>query len=357
MIKQIIIVVAIVLLSVSAVTGEVTGLMSMERDNDTIIVMINSSIPSMGAQAYIYFDPNCINIIEINVTSSPWQPLIGPGWSHQGDHVVISTANFAGVEANKYIFAILTVDKIKDNCISEIYIENVHPPTHETETLTWISGAGTDDKNINSTIKIGDGSGICTIPITGMNLSNVGSCDISLYYDLTVVKVTGITLIGMDAYEISDLTIIDGCVRFIAYQTDSAGISDNFTFVDVSFEPINAYRDCDLNLVVKTLKDATNTTATIEVMIENGTYYASEEETSSNRKGTYPPEEIPESIRITQPEPENTTINDTLINDTPTNEPTLYCPYDTKPKMNYIPIIILAIIIGLIVLATRYKKP
>ena len=111
--------------AISAATAEDAPSMWVVQDGDHIDLMVNTSEVSSGANAWIHFDPACVNITDMNVTGSPWQPLEGAGWSHQTDHVIIALTNFDGVDPGEYRIAKLIIDCIDENCTSAIAWANI----------------------------------------------------------------------------------------------------------------------------------------------------------------------------------------------------------------------------------------
>jgi len=112
-------------------------------ESTTVDLKINTSSSSTSAYAWIYFDPACVNITAIDYTGSPWQPVMSPGWSHQGDHVILSAVNFAGVDLGDYQFAALTIECVDCDCTSDIKIIKPEPlgVTVYNGTFTCVAGA------------------------------------------------------------------------------------------------------------------------------------------------------------------------------------------------------------------------
>jgi hypothetical protein len=98
-------------------------------ESDTMEVRITTEASTQVAQAYIHFDPACVNITDVDFTGAPWQPLAPLGWMHKGDYVTTGTANFAGVAAGDHLFATITVECVcdGDSCTSDIRLDNLAP--------------------------------------------------------------------------------------------------------------------------------------------------------------------------------------------------------------------------------------
>ena len=126
-----------------------------------------------------------------------------------------------------------------------------------------------------ATIKIGNAIGRETLPITIDNAANVGSVDITLTFNASIVNVTNVTGGNFDV-TIPDIEHVhDGCVRIGTFQTESNGLSRNITLAEVTFEPMGSTGEmCSLNLSIATFKDATPECNEIPYVVRNGTYTA-----------------------------------------------------------------------------------
>jgi hypothetical protein len=124
-----------------------------------------------------------------------------------------------------------------------------------------------------ATISIGNGSGIVTIPIAIEDGVNVGACDITLTYNVSVVNVTNVTGGDMDATFANLEHRSEGWVRIGTYQTTNPGLSGQITFANVTFEPVGGSGGtCSLNLSVTTFKDTTPVGNSMPYVVRNGTY-------------------------------------------------------------------------------------
>ncbi len=218
------ILVAMILLAVSATTATALDApaMWMEQNDDTITLMVNTSETASAINAYINFDPAFINITDVDFTGSPWQPLSGPGWSHQGNHIILVLTDFAGVAAGEYQIASMAVDCIEFGT-SQVTITNAEPANVAVSALTYVCSDDTpvDD---DAMISIGNGEGDVTLPITVSGAGNAGAVDITLTYDPAVVNVTGVEAGGMDCTYINDEN--SGWVRIGATQGSNPGLAD-----------------------------------------------------------------------------------------------------------------------------------
>lgn len=268
--KQLIVVALVLLVaSIATATAEDAPSMWMEQNGDTIDLMVNISESSSGANAWVYFDPTAMDITNVDLSSSPWTPMTQPGWSHQGDHIVIALTNFDGVAAGEYKIA--TMDATcKATGESTVTITNAEPIGVTVYPLTYMCSDPTPDAD--AVIAIGDATGTTSIPITITNAVDVGACDITLTYDPTVVKVTGVTDGDMDCTFTNLEHTGDGWIRLGTVQGSSDGISGSLSVLHVDLEPVSEGATCPLTLSVTTYKDATPAGTAMTYTISSGTY-------------------------------------------------------------------------------------
>lgn len=273
-INSIIVILIASLLAVMPVSAYDAPSMWMVHDvDDHLNLMVNTSDNSSGANAWIHFDPRCMNITGIDFTGSPWTPMTGTGWSHQYDHVIMSLTNFDGVAPGEYQIARMEVDCIADDCTSNIEITHAEPLGVVTHNLSYT--CDTPDPITSATIAIGDGVGTTSLPITVSDADGVGSCDVTLYFDPTIVTVTGISAGAMDCTFTNLEHVDEGWIRIGAHQGDNAGLMGEFTLVTVDLAPVGTNQKCSLNMSVTTFKDSTPTGNPMNYTVSNGTYTSS----------------------------------------------------------------------------------
>ncbi|HIE31843.1 MAG TPA: hypothetical protein EYP67_05625 [Methanosarcinales archaeon] len=137
-----------------------------------------------------------------------------------------------------------------------------------------------------ATISIANATGIETIPITIIDGVNVGSVDIALTFNASVVNVTDVTGGDFDVTIPNLEHVHEGWVRIGAFQTDNPGLNRNITFANVVFEPVGSLGDtCSLNLNVITFKDATPQCNLMPYTVQNGTYTAAAKNGDVNGDG------------------------------------------------------------------------
>ncbi len=144
-----------------------------------------------------------------------------------------------------------------------------------SSNFTW--NFTTHDEVMEATISIGNAStntGCTTlVPITIDNAANLGSVDINLTYNSSVVIAVNVT--GGDF----DVTIPNlehnrsGLVRIGAIQTEKSGLNGSVNLAWVKLKAVgNLGEISPLNISVNTLKDATNECNNISHTITNGTF-------------------------------------------------------------------------------------
>jgi len=258
------VVVALVMMAATAMAYDAPA-MWLEQNDGTIGVMVSTVENSSGASAHIYFDPAEINVTNVNFVGSPWQPLVSPGWSHQGDHVILVATEFGGVSAGEYRFATLDVACLGDG-VSTVSISQAEPVGVTVYDLEYVCGDLSPD---GAVVGIGVGSDTVSLPIYVSGAVDAGAVDISLSYDPEIVRVVGTVEGEMDCTYTNDQ--VAGVLRVGAIQGDNPGL-DSFTVLNVNFEPVGVSGSCSLDLSVTTLKDATPAGDTITYTVSAGRY-------------------------------------------------------------------------------------
>lgn len=248
--------------------------MWMVQTNNDIELMVNTSNTSMGVNAWIHFDATRINITDVDISSSPWQPLAGAGWSHQGDHVVIALTDFEGITAGEYKISTLSVECVADPCTSEISIDHAEPVNITTYNLTYTYD---DSKEGDSAVvSIGNGTGTVVLPIIVSNATNVGAVDVTLAYNQSVVSVVDVTPGDMDCtYMNLEHKDAAGWIRVGATQSNNLGLSGTYALLYINFTPVTSNAKCSLDLTVTTFKDATPNCTAMDTITVSGTYISS----------------------------------------------------------------------------------
>ncbi|PXF62186.1 MAG: hypothetical protein C4B59_00830 [Candidatus Methanogaster sp.] len=147
--------------------------------------------------------------------------------------------------------------------------DGVNPVVYDnTKSITVMPDTTTTSVSIPDVSAIG----VITVPITIENVSNVGSCQLTLDYDPDVV-------IALDASSDFDSLFANfedaasGSVSILAYQTSNPGLDGNVLFADVTFVAVGAIgSSTPLDIKVTTLTDATPNCNPIPYTIRNGSF-------------------------------------------------------------------------------------
>lgn len=265
-----ILVLLLVTLLVSTVAAMDAPAMWTVQNEEGIALMVNTSEDSSGANAWVYFDPACINITNITMTG-PYTPLDGPGWSNHLNHNVIALTNFSVVEPGEYKIAQMEVECVGSNCTSAIGITKAEPVGVVVYNGTFACDAA--EISNNTTVSIGICRGISSLPLVIENVTNLGSCDITISWNPEVVSVSNIAGRNMDSMLANTEHIDEGWIRIGAIQTENLGLSGRVVVARIFFEPV-AYGESTIVISGTVLKDATPDCNTIEHTVQHGAYYS-----------------------------------------------------------------------------------
>ena len=117
-------------------------------------------------------------------------------------------------------------------------------------------------------------TGMITVPITIENVSDVGSCQLTLSYDPDVVIASSVDCSSdFDSLFANVEDAASGSVSILAYQTSNPGLEGDVIVANVTFMVIGAIgASTPLNLEVTTLTDATPECNPIPYSIRNGSF-------------------------------------------------------------------------------------
>jgi hypothetical protein len=114
-------------------------------------------------------------------------------------------------------------------------------------------------------------TGMITVPITIENVSNAGSCQLTLNYDPDVVIVSSACHSNFDSLFANLDDAASGSVSILAYQTSNPGLDGDVIVANVTFMAVGkSGSSTPLNLEVTTLTDATPNCNPITYTIRNG---------------------------------------------------------------------------------------
>ena len=116
-------------------------------------------------------------------------------------------------------------------------------------------------------------TGMITVPITIENVSNVGSCQLTLNYDPDVVIVSSASHSDFDSLFANLEDAASGSVSILAYQTSNPGLDGNVIVANVTFMAVGkSGSSTPLDLEVITLTDATPDCNPIPYTIMDGSF-------------------------------------------------------------------------------------
>lgn len=120
----------------------------------------------------------------------------------------------------------------------------------------------------NATIDVGDTFG-GTVPITVTNATNVGSVDLTVSYNSSIVTVTGVTNGDMDVMGLPNIGT--GYVKILAYQSGNPGLNGDFTLANLTFTAVGN-ETCDFVISVTSFQDATPCVRAMPYITGDGEY-------------------------------------------------------------------------------------
>jgi flagellar hook assembly protein FlgD len=116
-------------------------------------------------------------------------------------------------------------------------------------------------------------TGMITVPITIENVSNAGSCQLTLNYDPDVVIVSSADHSDFDSMFVNLEDAASGSVNILAYQTSNPGLYGNVVVANVTFRAVDKNgSSTSLDLEVTTLTDATPDCNQIPYTIRDGSF-------------------------------------------------------------------------------------
>ena len=261
------------MLLASPITAMDAPAMWTEQNDDGVALMVNTSEESGGANAWIHFDNTCINLTDVDVSMSPWVPMVGTGWSHQTDYIVISLTNFDGVPLGEYQVAQIDVECAADNCTSDIEITKAEPVGVVVHNGTFVCEAVKDVNVTTALISIGQCRGVASLPIVVGNVTNLGACDITLSWNPIVTKVVDIAGRDLDSMLANTEHVDEGWLRLGAIQTDNPGLSGDVVVARVFFEPVGNGETMLVLSSTSLIEESPNCTEIVHT-VSHGMYYS-----------------------------------------------------------------------------------
>ncbi|RCV65706.1 CARDB protein, partial [Methanophagales archaeon] len=127
-------------------------------ENTYVEILVNASVDTTGAGMDIYFDPDCVNITNVDFTGTPYSMLTG--WTHGGDYVRIGVMGpMAPIQPGIHLIANLTLhcEKEAAECTSDLLFKETELLDYNGDPLldvTWHDGTFTcevDKPDLNVT--------------------------------------------------------------------------------------------------------------------------------------------------------------------------------------------------------------
>ncbi|MEA3281424.1 MAG: cohesin domain-containing protein [Euryarchaeota archaeon] len=147
------------------------------------------------------------------------------------------------------------------------------------------------------------------------NITNVGTVDLFLSYNQSVVHVTRVDNSDFD-FAVSTIDNSSGVTRIGAYQISSPGQSGEVKLADVTLQSISDMGDtCALNLTITELKEAGSGEMPIPAVTLNGTFAVTELTPPSVINQVASPESIPEDTDFDPRWGETSRLNATVIDE------------------------------------------
>jgi len=154
-------------------------------------IMVNTSVWTGGISMDIYFDPECVNITDVDFTGSSYPPLpFPPLWTHWGDHVRIGGIGDAG--PGTHFFANLTLHCETENgsiCTSELGITNaelIDPDANRIPGVKWYNATYScgitrePDLVIEKNVTFDNGTFIADYTVTNIGDAQAGAVNNSI---------------------------------------------------------------------------------------------------------------------------------------------------------------------------------
>jgi hypothetical protein len=147
------------------------------------------------------------------------------------------------------------------------------------------------------------------------NITNVGTADIFLSYNQSVVRVTCVNNSDFDC-TVSTIDNFSGVTRIGAYQTSSPGLSGEVKLADVTLQSVSDRGDtCALNITINELKEAGPGEISIPAVTLNGTFAVTELNPPSVINQIATPASIPEDTDFDPRWGETSQLNVTVIDE------------------------------------------
>jgi hypothetical protein len=111
------------------------------------------------------------------------------------------------------------------------------------------------------------------LPVLISNATNLGSIDLELAYNHSVLMVTNVSAGDFDVMIPNLETNATGCVRIVAFQTESPGLNGTIVLARLTLRAVgDAGSSSPLNITVNKMTDATPQCRDVPFSVTNGTF-------------------------------------------------------------------------------------
>lgn len=249
--------------------------MSIVQNGEDIDVMVTTYENASRVKVCVHANPAELYVDDMNFTDCPWQ-IGGDTWTTSGEYSSFDVLSADPVTPGTYKVVTLDVESLVEYPIAVWLIDPIvgnHFGTDEVNLtdMTYIPVVIPDDPEV-AEISIGNGTGVCTIPVMVNNATNVGAVFVSLAYDPNIVVVTDVTSGDMDEMFPNMQNADIGSVSFMAWQNSVTEMNGLFALANIEFAPVAESGESLLTLTVTTFIDGTPEVNTMNFTVSNGMY-------------------------------------------------------------------------------------
>ena len=243
-------------------------------DMVTAPILITDAKNLGGCEVTITFDSSVLHATDVMVGD---MELLAHNIDNDSMRVYVNAVSASGQSGNLTLaYVNLTAVGISGDT-SQLYIEvgKIFATDYSETQYTLRNGSFTVQSQSGvATISIGDAIDNETIPIVIENGVNVGTCDITLSFNASVVNVTNVAGGDFDKTIPNFVYVREGLVRIGAFQTDNPGLNGRIILANVTFASTGSPTGAKspLNLSVTTFKETTLVGADMPYIVMNGTY-------------------------------------------------------------------------------------
>ncbi|MCW3133710.1 MAG: DUF3344 domain-containing protein [Methanophagales archaeon] len=174
-------------------------------ENTYVQIMVNASVKTTGAGMDIYFDPNCVNITNVDFTGTPYNTLTG--WRHYGNYVRIGVMGpMTPIGPGIHLVANLTLHCEKTTyCISDLAFTATELLDEDGDPLpdvTWHNGTFTcvvPDLVVEKSVTIADGNFTVSYTVKNIGCGTANASHVCKYVNGTLKERKAVPALGSGA--------------------------------------------------------------------------------------------------------------------------------------------------------------